>query len=130
MAAYDAASAAVGLFRNCLRRDLGLRLTEQYTDGVNSNVHTYTAVYTDAAKSDEATVKTLGPKFVECFYNDVEEKDAHVMLCAVGGLPIMMMSCPATDEHHLALLVGKDDQVPHRWIWQFYENYKKYSNKE
>jgi hypothetical protein len=130
MAAYDAASAAVGLFRNCLRRDLGLRLTETFTDGVNSNVHTYTAVYPDASKIDESIVKPLWQKFVDCFYNDVDEEDAHVMLCAVDGLPILMMSCKATDEHHLALLVGKDDQAPHRWIWQFYENYKKYSNKE
>jgi hypothetical protein len=100
---YDAASAAVGLYRNCLRRDLGLCLTEQVMENVNSNVHTYLAVKPDVSIMDESTVNRLWPKFVKCFYNDVDEEDAHVMLCAVKGLPLIMMSVQDTDEHHLAL---------------------------
>jgi hypothetical protein len=120
----DYEAAAVGLFRKCLRRDLGLRLTEQFSEKVNSNVHTYLAV-SDVSKMDESTVNRLWPEFLESFYNDVDEKTAHVMLCAVKGLPLIMMSVEATDEHHLALLVGQDDQPPHEWIWDFYDANKR-----
>jgi hypothetical protein len=120
---YDA--AAVGLFRNCLRRDLGLRLTEQFSENVNSSVHTYLAVKADVSNMDESTVNRLWPEFVESFYRDVDEKTAHVMLCAVKGLPLIMMSLQATDEHHVALLVGQDDQPPQEWIWDFYDANKR-----
>jgi hypothetical protein len=98
-------------------------------EDMHSSVHTYLACCTDASKIDESTVKSLWPKFVESFYNDVEEEDAHIMLCAVKGLPIIMMSVHATDEHHLALLTGRDDEIPDAWIWTFYEDYKRYTMK-